>query len=621
MRFAQPQLLWGLLLPVLWLALDLYSAHRRSLAWKKITDPETKSSLFAERSQFQTTMKTVFLFLGMTLAVVALARPQYGTSTVKQTRRGLDLVVAIDTSKSMLARDLVPDRLSRAKLELSSLLDQLHGDRVGFIAFAGEAFVQCPLTNDYAAAKVFLRALDTRTIPRGGTAIAEALQLSGQLLTEARERGGSKSQVVVVITDGEDHEGDPVAAAKTLAGKGISVFTVGVGSTSGEPIPMYDDKNTFLGYLKDHQGNTVLSRLDEGILKKIADAGGGRYVASSGGSTGVEQLLGDLASFEREEHEAKYKIVYTDRFQWLLIPSVFMLALSLSISARRRRPAVFSLLMFLFSLTCAAPAHASPFWAKAKSWLTAKNSKVETGNFALEQNKYDEAINAYKAAESEVADRPELWLDQGLALLKKGDAQGAKPLLERVFLAGDSQLRARAHYLLGNAAFDQQKYDEAIVSYKKALHEMPSDSDAKYNLELAQKLLQAQKDKEKNQNDKNDKKDDNKNKDKNDQQKDQNKKEQDKNNQNKDKQDQQNKDKKPETPKASDKNKNNSDQPEPQTKDAQNPAKQEQNPDQRKDEQQQRMQLLDALKAEEKPLRFNIFQPQKQKSKPVDKDW
>lgn len=605
MKWGQAQFLWLLAAVPVLIAIVVYTQARSRKAWAKVTDAVVWPQAFAERSRARTIVAQVFWIAGLALAFIAVARPQYGASTVKQTRRGLDLVVALDTSKSMLAKDLAPDRISRAKLELSSLLDQLQGDRVGLIAFAGDAFVQCPLTSDYGAAKVFLRALDTNTIPRGGTAIGSAINAADKLLSEARERGGAKSQILIIITDGEDHDEGALPAAKALAEKGVTIFTVGVGSAAGEPIPMNDDKGRFIGYMKDRQGSTVLTRLNEDILKQLADAGHGRYVASGGGTAGIEQLIPDLAGFEREEHEAKFKVVYTDRFQWALVPGIVLLMIGLFLPRRRRR---LPMTVVFFALFGAGRAEAGV------PLLTGKNSDVESANKQLAANKPDEAIKGYEAAQKELGQRAELYINQGLALEKKGDHKGAKPMLERALMSNDAATRSKAHYLIGNGAFDDKDYQGAIEEFKKALRELPRNQDAKYNLELSQKMLKEQQEQQK-KDQKNDKKDDKQKQEQKDK-KDQKDQKQD------DKKDQGDKDKKDEQ-KPDEKKQ---DQKDPQKDQQPKPGEQQPQPQQAKPEssekEKQRDQLLDALKSEEKALRYNVFQtPKQRKSQAVEKDW
>lgn len=251
-------------------------------------------------------------FAGLALLGLAAAQPQCGTHTMLAKRYGMDVVIALDASNSMLARDVKPSRLERAKLELSGLIDRLGGDRVGIVAFAGTAFVQSPLTNDGAAAKLFLRAIDPKAIPQQGTAIAEALEVSERLLAGGDR--GAAGRAIVLITDGEDHEGAAVEKAKALAKEGVRIFTVGVGSLTGEPIPVVDARDRIIGYKQDRAGNTVMTRLNEGMLIEIAEATNGRYVHSAAGDLGIGEIHAELEQMDKAEFETRQTVQYDERF-------------------------------------------------------------------------------------------------------------------------------------------------------------------------------------------------------------------------------------------------------------------------------------------------------------------
>lgn len=254
----------------------------------------------------------ILVLKGIALLSIAAAQPQCGTHTVQAKRFGMDVVIALDASNSMLARDVKPSRIERAKLELGELIDRMGGDRVGIVAFAGTAFIQCPLTNDAAAAKLFLRAIDPQALPQQGTALAEALDVSGRLL-EGGDRGAA-GRAIVLITDGEDHEGAAIEKAKALAKEGVRVFTVGIGSVSGEPIPVVDKKGKVVGYKKDKQGNTVMTRLNEQILVEIAEAADGRYVHSNAGDLGIGEIHAELERMDKAEFETRHTVQYDERF-------------------------------------------------------------------------------------------------------------------------------------------------------------------------------------------------------------------------------------------------------------------------------------------------------------------
>jgi Ca-activated chloride channel family protein len=224
----------------------------------------------------------------------------------------------------MLAKDVAPNRLERAKIELSGLIDRLSGDRVGIVVFAGSAFVQCPLTTDYAAAKMFLRAIDPAHMPVQGTDLASALDVSGTLLTAAEH--GAKAKIIVLLTDGEDTSTEDVSSSvKELSSQGIKVFPLGIGSSTGEPIPLLDSKGNFSGWKKDRQGNTVMTRLDEKGLSEIANATKGHYIHSTAGSIGVDAVAQELNKLDKSEIESRITVKYAERFQYFIVPGLLLL--------------------------------------------------------------------------------------------------------------------------------------------------------------------------------------------------------------------------------------------------------------------------------------------------------
>lgn len=272
--------------------------------------------------------------LGLALLGIALSQPQCGGTTEPVIRKGLDVVVALDASKSMLARDVEPDRISRARLELTTLLDSLKGDRVGIVAFAGEAHVQCPMTSDYAAAKLFLRAVNPDDMPQGGTNVGDALRLSKRMLEETGS--GTQDRVVVLLSDGEDLEGGASEAAQELASAGIRVFVVGIGSEDGEPVPRLDRKGRFLDFQKDSDGQTVVSRLDAQGLRALADVTEGAYFHAPRG-VAIEQVVSLLDRMKKAEYESRVTYRYNEQFQVFGAAGLFLWALGLLLSASSRR--------------------------------------------------------------------------------------------------------------------------------------------------------------------------------------------------------------------------------------------------------------------------------------------
>ncbi|MBD3234516.1 MAG: VWA domain-containing protein [candidate division Zixibacteria bacterium] len=336
MRFSEDMYFYALLLiPMLLIFLKLSGA-----VWKKRVREFGDEGLFGKLtssvSNSARKVKMFFVILACFFFVVALAGPQIGTHTVMVKREGIDIIIAVDTSKSMLAEDnnRPPNRLTRAKYEISTLIDEkLEGDRVGIVAFAGDAFVQCPLTIDYSAAKLFLDILSANLIPVEGTDLEKAINTA----TKAYKEEGKQQKVLIIITDGENHQGDPLAAAERAAEKGIIIYTIGIGNPDGEPIPMRDQYGNLIGYKKDREGNIVVSKLDERTLQEISRITEGKYFHATPGGNELDLVYRDIAGMEKEEFEGRLMTVYEDRFQWPLLAGIILLTVEFLIPERRRR--------------------------------------------------------------------------------------------------------------------------------------------------------------------------------------------------------------------------------------------------------------------------------------------
>ncbi len=264
----------------------------------------------------------------------ALAQPQCGSRSELTKRRGIDVVVAIDASKSMLARDVQPSRLERAKLELTTLLDELKGDRVAVVAFAGDAFIQCPLTSDYGAAKMFLRAIDPEAMPQGGTNIGAALLLSRQVLDSADR--GAKDKVVVLISDGEDLEGEISQGVEAMKEANVKVLAVGIGSETGEPIPILNKRNELVGYKKDENGSTVMTRLDRSGLERIAEQTGGEFFYQPK-SVAMGEVVQIIDKMQKSELESRLTVKYSEMFQPFVLAGIVFLAFAFLVVPSWRR--------------------------------------------------------------------------------------------------------------------------------------------------------------------------------------------------------------------------------------------------------------------------------------------
>lgn len=333
---AQPGLLTLCLVGLLLGLVGTYAALRQRSRVRALLTSRLAERLAPGASPWGRSVQSTLYALGLMLLGLALAQPQCGTHSELARRRGIDVVVALDASKSMLARDVQPSRLERARLELTTLLDELKGDRVGLVVFAGEAFIQSPLTSDYAAVKLFLRAVEPEQMPQGGSNIGAALMLGKQLLDGADR--GAKERVVVLLSDGEDLVGELDEAMEALKEARIQVLSVGIGSESGEPIPVYDRQGSFVEYKKDAQGRTVVTRLDRAGLTRVAEATGGAFFYQPRG-VAMGQVVERIDSLQKSELESRVTVRYDERFQTFLIPGLALLVAGMLLPALRRRRA------------------------------------------------------------------------------------------------------------------------------------------------------------------------------------------------------------------------------------------------------------------------------------------
>ena len=332
-RFGVESLLYAyLLLPAL-VALEWWAAARRRRALDRFGERGRIDRLTAAVSRGGQLTRTVLLLAAVVLLVTALARPQFGDRVDTVRREGQDVVVALDLSASMEAEDVAPNRLAAAKLAVGRLIERLDGDRIGLVAFAGEAFVQSPLTLDYAAAALFLNAMEPDLVPVPGTDLGQAIEVALDGFGEPGER----NRQLVVITDGEDHEGAIDAAVERAADEGVRVYTVGLGSTEGVPIPSFDESGAPNGFLRDDEGSVVTTRLDDVTLQRVADRTGGAYYhAAAGAGAAFDRLVEELTGGEGGEIESREVTRYEEQYQIFLGLALLLLAAEALISERRR---------------------------------------------------------------------------------------------------------------------------------------------------------------------------------------------------------------------------------------------------------------------------------------------
>jgi Ca-activated chloride channel family protein len=508
MIFAHP---WWLLAGVLacggllgtWRRYDL----RQRAALAQFVSPHLQGQLTSSTSSARRILKRALFAAAIALLFIALAEPQAGVRWEQVKRRGNDIIFAVDTSRSMSTPDVKPTRLARAKLAIDDFVSHLNGDAVGLVAFAGSAFLQTPITLDYGAFHESLNALDTHIIPRGGTDISSAIREAQAAL---RGRAGS-DKILILVTDGEDLEGDSLATAKAAARQdGLKIFTVGVGTASGDLIPLPADQGG--GYLKDSDGQLVRSRLDESGLKALAAATGGAYAPLGAANQGLDSIYQEaLAPLAKHDLEARTQKVYTERFQWPLGASLALLLSSLLIGTRRRVTSKESNIQdSRFLKRFATPTAAGLF---GLCWLLpihSAHASPGSAAKAYQQGDFVAAEQDYSQAAKHNPNQPVLQFNEGAAAYKAGDFPQAAQAFQASVNAsqsGDNKRLAEqedAYYNLGNTLYRAgqkteqgdaqgtiQSWTQAVKAYDAALQLRADDADSQFNRDLVKRKLDA----------------------------------------------------------------------------------------------------------------------------------
>jgi len=322
--------LYGLVLIPALVILYWITARWRKRALKQLADAHLTGALIPNYAPGLNRWKRFLFASALAFLLVGMADPQIGSKYEEVKREGFELMICLDVSNSMLAEDLTPNRLERAKQAISRLIDRLKNDKIGIVVFAGDAYIQLPMTVDHSAAKLFLRSIDTDIVPTQGTAIGKAIELAINAFSTEEKVNRS----IIIITDGENHEGDALQQAAAAAELGIKVHTIGIGSVEGAPIPVYKG-GRMLGYRKDREGNTIVTRLNETMLQQIAAAGGGVYVRANNSRVGLNALMDELEGMERKEFESKMFTSYEDRFQYLIAVALILLIIEVLLPSRK----------------------------------------------------------------------------------------------------------------------------------------------------------------------------------------------------------------------------------------------------------------------------------------------
>lgn len=331
LKFERPEAFWLLLLIPALLLLFLAARYLRRKAMRNFADLQLFKVLMPLESFTRPWLKMILLQLSVLMIVLAIANPQTGSRLEEVKREGIDLIIALDVSNSMLAEDILPNRLERSRQAINRMIDKLTGDRVGIIVFAGKAYVQLPLTTDYNAARMFVSTINTNMVPSQGTAIGEAIQLALNAFDPQVER----NKAIVIISDGEDHEENAITKAEEARNQGVTVYTIGMGLADGAPIPVYNEYGKMTGFRKDKQQNTVVTRLNESLLQQVAAAGNGAYVRANNTRSGLETILGEINKIAKSEIEARIFTDYENKFQLFIGFALALLILEILITLKK----------------------------------------------------------------------------------------------------------------------------------------------------------------------------------------------------------------------------------------------------------------------------------------------
>jgi Ca-activated chloride channel homolog len=493
-RFEHPHLLWSLIVVLPGLTGFLWWAWRKK---QRLISQFVQSRLLAQLtvgvSKTRQKLRLALMVGAVALLVLVLARPQWGFDWQEARQRGLDIIVAIDTSRSMLARDVSPNRLERAKLAALDLVKMARTDRLGLVAFAGGAFLQCPLSVDDEAFRQSLDAIDTSIIPQGGTALAEAIRTA----LAGFEKDQDNYKVLVLFTDGEDHDGHAVEAAREAEKEGMRIFTIGVGTPNGELISVPNGQGGS-EFIKDEKGQVVKSRLDENLLRQIAEAAHGFYMLLSGANTLEVLYERGLAPLPKSEFSTRQIKRYHERYQWFLGLALVLLLIEMFLPDQKRVPRSAT------ALSGSAPEPLGRAFTLFLWFLLPATALQASSGQALkhyDSGRFEAARLQYERMLRKKPDDPRLHFNIGDAAYQSQDFQDAAKHFQSSLVTSDLGLQERAYYNLGNTHYrigadepDPQKkreaWEQAVTHYKSALELDPKDEDAKFNLDFVQKKLE-----------------------------------------------------------------------------------------------------------------------------------
>lgn len=514
-RFEDPIYLYLLALIPILLLIHFLMLRRQKKLLRKFGDLELVRQLMPNVSRMRPLVKFWLLLGALALLIVVLARPQFGNKISHEKRTGIETIICMDISNSMLAEDVAPSRLDRSKMMVENLVDHFTNDKIGLIVFAGDAFVQLPITSDYVSAKMFLSSITPAMIATQGTDIAAAINMASHSFTQEENIG----KAIIVITDGEDHEGGAMEAAKEAKEKGMNTYVLGVGSPNGAPIPVGNGD-----YMKDNTGQTVMSALNEQMCRQLADAGSGAYIHVENNSNAQEQLDNELDKLSKKETSSTIYSDFDEQFQAVAIIVLLLLILEVCI-LEIKNPMLRRI--SLFKRTKKVAAIVALLIVTVGVQAQSDRQMIRQGNKLYRKGNVAEAEVSYRKAVERNERNPQANYNLGNSLMsQRKDSLAITQLEKAAKLETNPLRRAQAYHNMGVICQQHRMFGEAIEAYKEALRNNPTDHETRYNLELCKRQ---QKEQQQDQNQQNQQNKDNKdNQDKQDQQKQEQKQDQQK---------------------------------------------------------------------------------------------
>jgi Ca-activated chloride channel family protein len=473
---------YGYLLNLLWLIIPLIAVVAYYMRWQLKTEKSVFKSnivnhILPHRNALQDRTKLCLFFMSIVFLILAIANPQIGMKGEKIKGQGLDIMLLLDVSNSMLAEDIQPNRISRSKFFITKFLDQLKHDRVGLVLFAGSSYLQVPLTIDFTSIKLSMPIIDPANFPSQGTNIGEAVTMAGNTLGLAE----SKSKAIVIITDGEDHDQEASAAIETARKNGIKVFAIGVGEEKGAPIPVGNGE-----YKKDENGNIVMTSFNRSVLENLASIGNGSFYHLGQQGDIVEDVVAELNKLEGKDFEDFDMSNFNSYFYWFALAALLLLFVEFMLPSLDYKQFLknISSLVFLIFFPLSATAQTKEIEAQNKKSRTL----IRNGNSSYQNNNFDKAELNYRKALVIDPKSKSANYNLGNTLYSQQKFQESQEYYEKSIDKNDDKLsRARAYHNMGNACFKSNQLEQAILAYENALKLNPSDMETKYNLAMAKK--------------------------------------------------------------------------------------------------------------------------------------